>query len=65
MKKSKFKNKYILAEGYPWFYGIEVERTNMVGMNKNSIGVHPCSIIIPPELHSKELPKYQLILKRL
>lgn len=64
MKKLKFKSKYILGEGYPWFYGTNPTHFNEIGLNEKPVGVNPVSMSIPKELGSRELPKYQLILKR-
>jgi hypothetical protein len=61
--KNKFKDKYVLAEGYPWTYNTY---TNiLIGMNKDAIGITPIELNMPNELWDKDVPKYKLVLEKI
>jgi len=62
MKKTKFKNKYVLGEGYPWALGLGPYHS--VGVVKGSVGVNYVPLKFPKELWSSKLPKYQLVLEK-
>ena len=64
MRKPRFKKQYSLGIGYPWFYGIDPTKTEQLGLNKGPTGVSPIQMKIPQELHNCELPKYEIILRR-
>jgi len=60
--KIRFKKQYILGRGYPWFYGID--KYFEVGINENAQGMKRKLLNIPNELWNKDLPEYELILRR-
>ncbi len=62
MKKSVFKNKYVLGEGYPWAMGINSHFE--ISLKELPIGGLMIPLIFPKELWSKDIPKYRLVLER-
>ncbi|MHB8484086.1 MAG: hypothetical protein ACYDBV_15425 [Nitrospiria bacterium] len=62
-KKSKFKSRYVLGEGYPWINSIDV------GMAKN-MGVDNVEFVklkTTPELDETNsiCPKYRLVIEKI
>ena len=62
MKREKYKNRYILAEGYP--YAIGVSNYYEIRIHKEQVGCDMIALEWPEELWDKKLPKYRLVLER-
>jgi hypothetical protein len=63
-KKPKFKNRYILAEGYPMPIGLANEPYTDIRMWKENMASEPVPLEWPQELWLKALPKYRLVLEK-
>ena len=59
--KLKFKKRYVLGEGYPWMQ--EWSRLKYISISKDRFSTE-FEIKWPPELWSKDCPKYRLELVR-
>jgi hypothetical protein len=62
-KKTIFKDRYVIAEGYPWAYG--TKNYKEIGLNKTPVGMIPIEMDFPKELWNKDVPKYKLVLERI
>lgn len=59
----KYKDRYVLATGYPWGLGPESNITG-VEMDKGRTRGGRLKIKWPPELWATDLPPYRLVLER-
>ncbi len=69
-KKQKFKDKYILGEGYPWGFRKPPSKngdfkTLQIGLAKTPIGFEFKKLNFPNELRSETSPKYRLVLEKI
>jgi len=58
----KYKEKYVLGEGFPWAYGLECR---MLALNERAVGLNPIKLKFPRELWNEDVPKYRLVLEKL
>ena len=63
-KKPKFKNRYVLAEGYPMPIGDVSKPYTMIVMWEENMSSSRIPLNVPQDIFSNELPKYRLILER-
>jgi hypothetical protein len=61
-KKGKFKDRYVIGEGYPWGYG--VKKIMMMGLNYKKIGMNTKQLKFPKALWDTNIPKYRIVLER-
>ncbi len=61
--KDKFKDRYVLATGYPWGLG-PFKDVQAVTMNKKPNGMDRNKIKYPAALWDESLPRYRLVLER-
>lgn len=61
-RDGKFKDRYVLGEGYPWAWGLKPYQT--IGINKEKNGLNAKNIKFPKKLWEYEVPKYRLVLER-
>lgn len=61
-KKPEFPNEVVLGVGYPWAIG--VDHYEHISLCKAPQGLHLEKLIFPKELWHKDVPKYELILRR-
>ena len=59
----KFKDRYVLATGYPWGLG-PFKDVQAITMNKKPQSMQRNKITYPSALWSKDLPRYRLVLER-
>lgn len=62
--KKRYKSRYVLGVGYPWFYGINKAYSMEVGINMKLKGYGPIQLKNPIELLDRDVPKFRLILER-
>lgn len=62
-KTVKFKERYVLATGYPWATGMKKPYCEVV-MVKSQVGMEAIEIDWPEELWNPNTPKYRLVLER-
>lgn len=60
--KTMFKDRYVLAEGYPWAMGL-TPYTELQMRNTIFAG-NPIDLEWPEELWKDSIPKYRLVLER-
>jgi len=58
----EYKHRYVLAEGYPWAFGIAPFRE--IGMTKGAHNIKFVELDFPPELWMLGIPRYRLVLER-
>jgi hypothetical protein len=63
VKRSKFKDRYVLATGYPWAVGSELNPID-IRMVRGPMGVVPIQLKWPKELWEPSLPRYRLVLEK-
>jgi hypothetical protein len=63
MKRPKFKDRYVLAKGYPWAMGVAPLSTE-IALAEKPRGFKPIEFKFPKELWNNALPKYRLVLER-
>lgn len=63
---SKFKDRYVLGEGYPWADGLgSVEQPFIkLSLCTKQIGNEKVVLKYPKELWSNKLPKYRIVLEK-
>lgn len=64
MKKKpvEFPDEVVLGIGYPWAIG--VNKYEQISLCKAPQGLHLETLIFPKELWNDNVPKYELILRR-
>lgn len=62
----KFKDRYVLGEGYPWVDGLgNVEFPYMkLSVKKENHGSESLVLMFPKELWDEHLPKYRIVLEK-
>ncbi len=61
--EDKFKDRYVLGEGYPWAYGMPPYNT--MGLLTESLISRPIDLEWSDELWSKDVPKFRLVLEKI
>lgn len=57
----KFSKRYVLGEGYPWFYGTKDYK--QIGLNNEAVCGSAITLICPEEIWSRSVPKFRLVLE--
>lgn len=60
--KAKYKDRYVLATGYPWALGTDPYTS--VEMNMGAKRFVPVHLNFPKELWQEGCPRYRLVLER-
>lgn len=60
---TKFKDRYVLAEGYPWAIGTQSYKS--IGVSTINPGIILEDLDFPLELWSAKVPTYRLVLERI
>ncbi len=60
--RSPFRDRYVLASGFPWAIGTDPYHT--IGMTVSKVGIEYRRLDFPKELWRKDVPQYRLILEK-